>query len=100
MTIWYRSPELLLGARHYNKSVDCWAVGCVLGELASLRPVFKGEEAKIEGGGAGKKSVPFQRDQLLKILEVLGTPDGIRFFYPLFICSLPFKRLARSNTSP
>ncbi|KAF8467437.1 kinase-like domain-containing protein [Gautieria morchelliformis] len=71
VTIWYRAPELLLGARHYNKAVDCWAVGCVLAELISLRPIFKGEEAKLDS----KKNVPFQRDQLLKIFEVLGTPN-------------------------
>jgi len=80
VTIWYRAPELLLGARHYNKAVDCWAVGCVMAELASLRPIFKGEEAKLDT----KKNVPFQRDQLLKIFEILGTPDlddwpGLRY---------------------
>lgn len=72
VTIWYRAPELLLGAKHYNKAVDCWAVGCVMAELISLRPIFKGEEAKLDS----KKNVPFQRDQLLKIVEVLGTPSG------------------------
>ncbi|OJT01823.1 Serine/threonine-protein kinase ssn3 [Trametes pubescens] len=71
VTIWYRAPELLLGAKHYNKSVDIWAVGCVMAELASLRPIFKGEEAKLDS----KKNVPFQKDQLLKIFEVLGTPS-------------------------
>ncbi|KAF9030478.1 Pkinase-domain-containing protein [Hymenopellis radicata] len=71
VTIWYRAPELLMGAKHYNKAIDCWAVGCVIAELASLRPIFKGEEAKLDS----KKNVPFQRDQLLKIFEVLGTPD-------------------------
>ncbi|KAF7975597.1 hypothetical protein HWV62_9165 [Athelia sp. TMB] len=71
VTIWYRAPELLLGAKHYNRAVDCWAVGCVMAELASLRPVFKGEEAKLDA----KKNVPFQRDQLLRIFEVLGTPS-------------------------
>lgn len=62
-----------MGAKHYNKAIDCWAVGCVMAELASLRPIFKGEEAKLDS----KKNVPFQRDQLLKIFEVLGTPDGL-----------------------
>ncbi|KAI0642474.1 kinase-like protein [Trametes meyenii] len=71
VTIWYRAPELLLGAKHYNKAVDIWAVGCVMAELASLRPIFKGEEAKLDS----KKNVPFQKDQLLKIFEVLGTPS-------------------------
>lgn len=72
VTIWYRAPELLLGAKHYNKAVDIWAVGCVVAELASLRPIFKGEEAKLDS----KKSVPFQKDQMLKIFEILGTPSG------------------------
>lgn len=26
-TRWYRSPELLLGATHYGKEVDSWAIG-------------------------------------------------------------------------
>ncbi|KAF9557910.1 kinase-like protein [Agrocybe pediades] len=71
VTIWYRAPELLMGAKHYTKAVDCWAVGCVIAELLSLRPIFKGEEAKLDS----KKNVPFQRDQLIKIFEVMGTPD-------------------------
>ncbi|PSR83452.1 hypothetical protein PHLCEN_2v5724 [Hermanssonia centrifuga] len=71
VTIWYRAPELLLGAKHYNKSVDMWAIGCVVAELASLRPIFKGEEAKLDS----KKNVPFQKDQFLKIIDILGTPE-------------------------
>jgi cyclin-dependent kinase 8/11 len=48
VTIWYRAPELLLGARHYNYKIDMWAVGCIWGELLALRPMFKGEEAKMD----------------------------------------------------
>ncbi|AMD22575.1 HHL195Wp [Eremothecium sinecaudum] len=70
VTIWYRAPELLLGARHYSPAIDLWAVGCILAELIGLRPIFKGEEAKMDS----KKSVPFQSNQLQRILEVLGTP--------------------------
>lgn len=70
VTIWYRAPELLLGARDYTPAIDTWAVGCILAELLSLRPLFKGEETKIDN----KKHVPFQENQLLKILEILGTP--------------------------
>jgi hypothetical protein len=43
-----------------------------MAELASLRPIFKGEEAKLDS----KKNVPFQKDQLLKVIEVLGKPVG------------------------
>lgn len=86
VTIWYRAPELLLGAKHYNKAVDVWAVGCVMAELASLRPIFKGEEAKLDS----KKNVPFQKDQLLKIFEVLGTPEGSTSSMAVFISDSPF----------
>ncbi|SCU88264.1 LAFA_0E11650g1_1 [Lachancea sp. 'fantastica'] len=71
VTIWYRAPELLLGARHYTPAIDLWAVGCIFAELIGLRPIFKGEEAKMDS----KKSVPFQANQLQRILEVLGSPN-------------------------
>lgn len=70
VTIWYRAPELLLGSRHYTPAVDLWAVGCIFAELLSLRPIFKGEEAKMDS----KKTVPFQRNQMMKIIEILGIP--------------------------
>ncbi|KAI5954068.1 SSN3 [Candida margitis] len=73
VTIWYRAPELLLGTRHYTPAIDLWAVGCILAELLSLRPIFKGEEAKIDINN--KKSVPFQRNQFQKIIEIMGTPN-------------------------
>lgn len=73
VTIWYRAPELLLGTRHYTPAIDLWAVGCILAELLSLRPIFKGEEAKIDINN--KKLVPFQRNQFQKIIEVMGTPN-------------------------
>jgi cyclin-dependent kinase 8/11 len=70
VTIWYRAPELLLGSRHYTPAVDLWAVGCIFAELLGLRPIFKGEEAKIDS----KKTVPFQRNQMQKIIDILGMP--------------------------
>ena len=70
VTIWYRAPELLLGSRHYTPAIDLWAVGCIFAELMGLRPIFKGEEAKQDS----KKAVPFQRNQMGKIGEILGLP--------------------------
>ncbi|KAH0930709.1 hypothetical protein HID58_016436 [Brassica napus] len=29
LTLWYRAPEVLLGATHYSTAVDMWSVGCV-----------------------------------------------------------------------
>src|SRR5271154_1884828 len=74
VTIWYRAPELLLGAKHYTPAIDLWAVGCIFAELLSLRPIFKGEEAKMD-----KKTVPFQRNQMQKIVEIMGMPTKERW---------------------
>lgn len=71
VTIWYRAPELLMGTRHYTPAIDLWAVGCIFAELLALRPIFKGEEAKMDS----KKTVPFQRNQMTKIIEILGLPN-------------------------
>lgn len=57
VTIWYRAPELLLGARHYTPVIDLWAAGCIWGELMALRPMFKGEEVRMP---PKSKTVPLQ----------------------------------------
>lgn len=59
VTLWYRSPEILFGARQYDISVDMWSVGCIFAEIASGRPLFPGRNDK---------------DQVDKIFQVLGTP--------------------------
>ncbi|KAE9466113.1 hypothetical protein C3L33_01986, partial [Rhododendron williamsianum] len=64
VTIWYRAPELLLGAKHYTSAVDMWAVGCIFAELLTLKPLFQGQEVKATPN-------PFQLDQLDKIFRVL-----------------------------
>lgn len=40
ITLWYRPPELLLGARYYDQSVDVWSAGCIFGELLAGYPLF------------------------------------------------------------
>lgn len=67
VTIWYRAPELLLGAKHYTTAVDMWAVGCIFAELLTLKPLFQGIEDKSTAN-------PVQFDQLDKIFKVLGHP--------------------------
>ncbi|XP_051785482.1 cyclin-dependent kinase 7 isoform X2 [Erpetoichthys calabaricus] len=59
VTRWYRSPELLFGARMYGVGVDMWAVGCILAELLLRVPFLPGDT---------------DLDQLTRIFEALGTP--------------------------
>jgi len=70
VTIWYRAPELILGARHYTPAIDMWAVGCIFSELVTSKPLFEGKEAKAE-----PNSIPFQQNQLETIFKILGTPN-------------------------
>lgn len=30
VTLWYRAPELLLGHRYYDPSVDVWSAACII----------------------------------------------------------------------
>ncbi|KAI9754592.1 MAG: Endopolyphosphatase [Chaenotheca gracillima] len=93
VTIWYRAPELLLGSKHYTPAVDMWAVGCIFAELLSLRPIFKGEEAKMDS----KKAVPFQRNQMQKIVEIHGMPTKER--WPSLIHQPEYGQLGALNIS-
>ena len=47
VTLWYRSPELLLsGAKsRYRTShlVDMWSLGCIFGEMIFGQPIFQGD---------------------------------------------------------
>jgi serine/threonine protein kinase len=29
VTLWYRAPEILLGATEYSTGIDIWAIGCI-----------------------------------------------------------------------
>ena len=40
---YYRAPELLLCDTRYSGKIDVWAVGCIIAELFTLKPLFKGE---------------------------------------------------------
>ena len=40
VTLWYRAPEILLGAAHYSVGVDVWAAGCIFAELFRRKPLW------------------------------------------------------------
>lgn len=58
-TRWYRSPELMYGAKDYGAPLDMWAAGCTLVEALKGEAPFQ-----------GKSDI----DQLLQIFGQLGTP--------------------------
>ena len=43
ITLWYRSPEILLGGKHYAPAVDMWSVGCIFAEMVTRKPLFPGD---------------------------------------------------------
>ncbi|MGH0160032.1 UNVERIFIED_CONTAM: hypothetical protein FKN15_050730, partial [Acipenser sinensis] len=43
VTLWYRAPELLLGAKEYSTAIDMWSLGCIFGELLTQKPLFPGK---------------------------------------------------------
>lgn len=62
VTLWYRSPELLLKTTHYGPSVDLWSLGCIFAEMQTNRIMFPGDS---------------EIDQIYRIFRTLGTPDDI-----------------------
>ncbi|KAI9031366.1 kinase-like domain-containing protein [Hyaloraphidium curvatum] len=59
VTLWYRAPDVLLGSRNYNTTIDMWSAGCIMAEMYSGKPLFPGKT---------------NEDQLLRIFKLLGTP--------------------------
>lgn len=60
ITLWYKPPELLLGAYEYSAAADMWSVGCIFAELLLRRPFLQ-----------GKTDI----SQLDTIFAVFGTPN-------------------------
>eukprot|EP01034_Spumella_vulgaris_P022541 gene22541-28673_t len=61
VTLWYRSPELLLGSETYTMSVDIWSVGCIMGELLLNKPMIAGDN---------------ELEQIELIFKLLGAPSA------------------------
>lgn len=59
VTLWYRSPEVLMGLS-YATPVDIWSCGCIFAELFLRKPLFPGQ---------------YEMDQLSRIFDILGTPN-------------------------
>lgn len=82
ITIWYRSPELLLGETQYSAAVDIWSAACVMMEIFTKRPIFPGDGS--------------EPSQLEMIYNVLGTPT--RSSWPGLV-HMPWYELLRADYS-
>jgi negative regulator of the PHO system len=60
VTLWYRAPDVLLGSRTYNTSIDIWSAGCIMAEMFRGHPLFHGTT---------------NEDQLMRIFRIMGTPS-------------------------
>uniref|UniRef100_A0A1D1Y7D4 [RNA-polymerase]-subunit kinase n=1 Tax=Anthurium amnicola TaxID=1678845 RepID=A0A1D1Y7D4_9ARAE len=60
VTLWYRPPELLLGATDYGVGVDLWSAGSILAELLAGKPIMPGRN---------------EVEQLHKIFKLCGSPS-------------------------
>ena len=60
ITLWYRPPELLLGATMYGPAIDMWSAGCIFAELLLRKPILPGKN---------------EFEQIDLIFKLLGTPD-------------------------
>lgn len=61
ITIWYRSPELLLGETKYTAAVDVWSAACVMVEIFTRNAIFPGDGTELS--------------QIEKIYNLMGTPN-------------------------
>ncbi|KAI3460707.1 hypothetical protein Pfo_017370 [Paulownia fortunei] len=59
VTLWYRAPELLLGATQYGVAIDMWSAGCILAELFAGKPIMPGRT---------------EVEQMHKIFKLCGSP--------------------------
>ncbi|KAH9581926.1 Protein kinase domain [Trypanosoma melophagium] len=59
VSLWYRSPDVMMGSALYGFAVDMWSVGCIFAEMVTGKPLL-----------SGRTDV----DQLVKIFHLLGTP--------------------------
>ncbi|KAH7362017.1 CTD kinase subunit alpha [Plectosphaerella cucumerina] len=80
ITIWYRSPELLLGETQYGPACDLWSTACILMEIFTRHATFPGDGTEA--------------NQLDKIFSVVGTPNTAE--WPGLV-DMPWFELLRPN---
>lgn len=64
-TLWYRAPEILLGASVDGPWIDWWSVACILVEIYNRSPIFPTSTSW---------------ETIINIFSLLGTPGGARLW--------------------
>lgn len=59
VTLWYRSPDVLMGSALYAYPVDIWSMGAIFFEMATSKVLFSGRH---------------EDEQLLRMFWLLGSP--------------------------
>ena len=78
VTIWYRAPEILLGAKNYASPIDIWSAGLVLGELLLSSPCLPGE-TNLDQLGCIVKLLGSPTADDLVALSAIGCPELVRW---------------------
>ncbi|KAL5110909.1 Cyclin-dependent kinase 4 [Taenia crassiceps] len=81
VTLWYRSPEILL-LSEYLSSCDVWAAGCIIVELFNLAPLFNGKTDTVV---------------LQKIFNTLGFPPESEWPKNSFLKWVNFKKVGEHS---
>ncbi|KAI9138268.1 kinase-like domain-containing protein [Paraphysoderma sedebokerense] len=75
VTLWYRAPELLLGAKEYTTAIDMWSVGCIFAELINKEPLLPGRGELDQLSKAYYLTFCLSSPKfLLQIFNLLGMP--------------------------
>ncbi|KAK3249619.1 hypothetical protein CYMTET_40962 [Cymbomonas tetramitiformis] len=84
ITLWYRPPELLLGAQKYGPEIDMWSVGCIFAELLLGKAILAGKN---------------EMEQVQCIFKLCGSPTEENWpgaeklrFYHMFKPEKPLRR--------
>ena len=64
VTLWYRPPDVLLGSKMYDSSIDLWGSACIFGEMLNGKSLFQGKN---------------DAEQCEEIFKIIGTPNDNDF---------------------
>ena len=66
VTLCYRPPDILLGSKMYDNSIDLWSAACIFGEMLNGKNLFQGKN---------------DAEQCEEIFKIIGTPNEEEFFW-------------------